>query len=436
MASTVQTERLGVAAVEKILAAAGWFFREQPSPDEGIDAQVEGADSNGRPNGRLLGLQIKSGTSHFRHETDGGWRYPIKPGNLAYWRSYSLPVVIVLYDPSKDRAYWQVVRDEHLTPAGRGHRIFVPLDQELGAGSLTQLEAIANEGLPAGGEDLEDALQTRRARLDIGWIELLASGKRLFLEADEWLHKSSGRGSLRLVVTDQHGDERTEHDWPWVFLPGASYADRLPELFPWADLSIDEDLYRDETYAAFVDEYGVWDSEDKQYVVYGDFDEWFEDEYLGELRPYGESGGGEVAHWRLEFTLNELGERMLREEEAALYEDALLSTDYEERAAAEYAAGSYVGEYGEVPIAQPIERLVFATPDGSDVLVADTVLWADEAARPKLATHILEHALGRAPTDAVIAAFLARFKDVLDDDGREWSIPSSELQDWLAALRT
>ena len=78
MDSNVQKERLGIAAVEKEVAAAGWFFREQPLPDEGVDAQIEGADPNGRPNGRLLGVQVKSGRSYFKNTTKGGWRYTIR----------------------------------------------------------------------------------------------------------------------------------------------------------------------------------------------------------------------------------------------------------------------------------------------------------------------------------------------------------------------
>jgi hypothetical protein len=38
--STVQTEILGVKVVGASFAMLGWFMREQPVPDQGIDAQV------------------------------------------------------------------------------------------------------------------------------------------------------------------------------------------------------------------------------------------------------------------------------------------------------------------------------------------------------------------------------------------------------------
>jgi hypothetical protein len=44
MRSTVQTERVGIAAVQKAVAEAGGFFRELLLPDEGVDAQIEWAD--------------------------------------------------------------------------------------------------------------------------------------------------------------------------------------------------------------------------------------------------------------------------------------------------------------------------------------------------------------------------------------------------------
>jgi hypothetical protein len=39
--STVQTENLGVKVVGGMFAMFGWFMRELPNPDEGVDAHVE-----------------------------------------------------------------------------------------------------------------------------------------------------------------------------------------------------------------------------------------------------------------------------------------------------------------------------------------------------------------------------------------------------------
>jgi hypothetical protein len=65
------TERLGVFAVGLRSEQAGWAFRELPRPDRGVDAHIE-ARTDGRPDGRLLALQIQSGESRFRHRISGG----------------------------------------------------------------------------------------------------------------------------------------------------------------------------------------------------------------------------------------------------------------------------------------------------------------------------------------------------------------------------
>jgi hypothetical protein len=59
-------------------------------------------------------------------------------------------------------------------------------------------------------------------------------------------------------------------------------------------------------------ETGIWDSEEKRYIGNTeDFDEWRVGRYEpGELRPHSQSGG-EVDHWRLTLTLNELGRAVL-----------------------------------------------------------------------------------------------------------------------------
>jgi hypothetical protein len=86
---TDPTERLGVFAVGVRAEQAGWAFRELPRPDRGVDAHIE-ARTDGRPDGRLLALQIKSGESQFRQLVPGEWRFYIDSAHSAYWRSYAM----------------------------------------------------------------------------------------------------------------------------------------------------------------------------------------------------------------------------------------------------------------------------------------------------------------------------------------------------------
>lgn len=58
--------RIGVAAINLIFEKMGFAFREQPVEDYGIDAIVEERTSDRKLTGKLIGVQIKSGTSFFR----------------------------------------------------------------------------------------------------------------------------------------------------------------------------------------------------------------------------------------------------------------------------------------------------------------------------------------------------------------------------------
>jgi len=60
-----------------------------------------------RPTGKLIALQIKSGVSFFKEETEGSYVYRTGDKHVAYWVGHSMPVVLVLYNPETKEAYWQ-----------------------------------------------------------------------------------------------------------------------------------------------------------------------------------------------------------------------------------------------------------------------------------------------------------------------------------------
>lgn len=75
----------------------GLVFREQSTSDFGVDAQAE-MKRDGRPTGRLVGLQIKSGQSHFEEPYEAGWIFRPTEKHLQYWLNHSLPVYVLLVD--------------------------------------------------------------------------------------------------------------------------------------------------------------------------------------------------------------------------------------------------------------------------------------------------------------------------------------------------
>jgi hypothetical protein len=252
------TERIGLSAVaQKFERDFGWSFREQPINDTGVDAQVE-VVQQGVSTGRLLALQVKSGESYFRERSGQGFVFRGKPGHLGYWLAHSLPVILVLYDPVADVAYWQSITADTIERTSKGWKVSVPLKQTLSSPSIPALSELAH------GDPYE--LVLRRFQLERPWMETTLSGGRLLLEVDEWVNKSSGRGDFRLKAEDASGKEVLVRDWPIVLFPGMDYEDVLPTLFPWADLSIDEIVYEQHDEDQFLTETGIWDSEDGRYI--------------------------------------------------------------------------------------------------------------------------------------------------------------------------
>ncbi|MEV6242649.1 DUF4365 domain-containing protein [Lentzea sp. NPDC051838] len=137
-------EAIGVARVQlAVVEALGWVFRSQTDQDNGIDAHAE-VDDGEDVTGRLLALQIKAGPSWFRRPGPGGWWYYASERHARYWNGYSLPVVIVLYDPETKRGYWELVNDDTVVPTSSGgKKVLVPQTQVLDEFSRDALQAIA-----------------------------------------------------------------------------------------------------------------------------------------------------------------------------------------------------------------------------------------------------------------------------------------------------
>ena len=98
----MSVERLGVATTEKIINKMGLIFREQPTDDYGVDAQIETIE-NGYATGKLIAVQIKSGESYFKEPTSEGIVFRGERKHYDYWLNHSLPVIIVLYNPENDK---------------------------------------------------------------------------------------------------------------------------------------------------------------------------------------------------------------------------------------------------------------------------------------------------------------------------------------------
>lgn len=297
----------GVAAVHRQIANMGWLFREQPSGDYGIDAQIEIVNPVDQATGRLLAVQIKAGPSYFREHTPDGIVFRGEARHLSYWSGHSLPVIVTLYDVETDTVYWQVVNNNTVQSTGTGWKVIVPYAQKLDLSSEKLLRAIADE----------PTYKREKAELALAmtWIALVADGHKVCLEVEEWENKVIARGSLRLFlpdVRDHHGDDFTMFAWTFIRVPGETWLDFFRRQFPWADVSVDEDFYERFDHDRYEQECGVWDAGSGSHLGTEDFSDWKQRQPT--IRPY-EVEAGELGKYRLVLCLSQVGKDFLTSEQ-------------------------------------------------------------------------------------------------------------------------
>lgn len=277
----------------------GWLFREQPTEDFGIDAHAEVVDGED-VRGQLLALQIKGGKSWFDEPGPDGWWFRPSIEHVQYWTNHSLPVVVVLYHPETKRCHWQLVNRGTLVETSTGGwKLLVPETNILDASAAVPLR-VAAQGDPY-------VLRIRELQLAKPWMELLARGQRLVLDIAEWINKLSGRGSITLGVDKEDGETPTPLAAWSVFLGPAGYAEVVPQIFAWAEVSLHEETYDDAEYDLYETECSIYDEGDQ--FLTEDYTDWRRGRFPKGLRPY--TDDGEIGYWRLELTLNDLGKAFL-----------------------------------------------------------------------------------------------------------------------------
>lgn len=107
---TTLTERQGVHYVALTASRMGIIWREIPNTDLGIDGYLE-VIVHGAPIG-LVAVQVKSGKSYIgKPEDSKSFTFRAEKKHIRYWLSYRLPVIIIIYDPVEQNAYWRYIQD-------------------------------------------------------------------------------------------------------------------------------------------------------------------------------------------------------------------------------------------------------------------------------------------------------------------------------------
>ncbi len=243
------TERIGVTTIEQIfLRDFNWIPRTIFQSDVGIDMIVELTD-NGVPNGRLIGVQIKSGESYFSEKDKAGnVIFRCSEVHANYWLNYSLPVIVVLHHPAARLTVWAQVSRTTIVKTGRNYKIHLPLVNTLSAGNRGMLENLA---------PLAPAInRLQRLIFDLQMIRKLQNGTEISLD---WAYDAATKFStvrvLEATYVEWEEDDVME-DQLMSLPPLENEMMRFTtskittfndfyHFYPWADIRLDARFYED-----------------------------------------------------------------------------------------------------------------------------------------------------------------------------------------------
>ncbi|WP_404969912.1 DUF4365 domain-containing protein [Vibrio campbellii] len=120
--------QIGVSICEQnFLEHDDWVFRAGEVFDYGVDAQIE-LVQGGNATGRVLALQLKTGTSFFSEKNGDGYIFRSDMEHYNYWLNHSLPVLLVLCNPDTRDVFWVEITHSNTKVTGKGWKVTIPFD--------------------------------------------------------------------------------------------------------------------------------------------------------------------------------------------------------------------------------------------------------------------------------------------------------------------
>jgi len=102
--------RRGINCIDALCNEIGWIWRETPNSDVGFDGEIEireGDDATAQ----IIKVQSKAGKSYIRNAKPDRFDYYADANHLEYWQGATNPVILVIYDPETETAYWVDVKN-------------------------------------------------------------------------------------------------------------------------------------------------------------------------------------------------------------------------------------------------------------------------------------------------------------------------------------
>ncbi|WNG20256.1 HEAT repeat domain-containing protein [Cystobacter fuscus] len=81
-------------------------WRVTSTRDVGIDGEIELFDEGGHATGKIIKVQSKAGRSYIRNEKTDRFDYYGDSNHINYWARLINPVIIFIFDPNSQTAYW------------------------------------------------------------------------------------------------------------------------------------------------------------------------------------------------------------------------------------------------------------------------------------------------------------------------------------------
>lgn len=295
---TDDIDSTGVSICQETFSRMGMIFREQKGQDYGIDAIVE-PKTDVYASGQLIGLQIKSGDSYLKESSEKAFVFRGEMKHYHYWLNHCLPVLIILVDINTRTCYWQRVEKHLITLTEKSWKIEIPKINILSSSKSDILKILEAQS------EYEKRFNTLLFSLD--WIRATQTNGEIILEVNEWVNKSSGRGDFKLLVPSDSGEDKVLFEQTYLGFGLRDYSMVIKDMFPWANISIDQDFYD-------------YNMEAEWYEEYEESNQRLERELLqtgrsiperdNTIYPY-ENCAGEVDKYRLILTLNEIGKSFL-----------------------------------------------------------------------------------------------------------------------------
>jgi HEAT repeat protein len=218
------TGKKGIKYIANIVEEMGYIWRENTGTDVGIDGEIEIVEG-GHATGKIIKIQSKAGDKKYiRNENPDRFTYYADFDHTLYWNRVTNPVILVVYDPRIDIAYWVGIKNCIETN---------PIDTEASSYKIL-FDKKVNRFTPDSAQDLQGLFEpTPQKQLSDYRQHLINQYSKLTLysvKSDKPLSVELERIFVKLSMTKQEKKERayfTTRGKKWTFDPNDPEEERI-----------------------------------------------------------------------------------------------------------------------------------------------------------------------------------------------------------------